>query len=67
MKAILKLITIFFLNSNPALRSGPHRTFRPGVPLRRLGRSMSAGGWDTDGNDYALSLGSGSERSFVGR
>ncbi|KAH8110526.1 hypothetical protein DFH11DRAFT_1730218 [Phellopilus nigrolimitatus] len=58
--------------NNPALRSGPRRAFRPGVPLAagRRGRFYSGslpGGWDTDGNDYALSLGSGSERSFVGR
>ncbi|KAL5512542.1 hypothetical protein ACEPAG_3195 [Sanghuangporus baumii] len=58
--------------NNPALRSGPRRTFRPGVPItaRRGGRYHSgslSGGWDTDGNDYALSLGSGSEASFVGR
>ncbi|EJD08223.1 uncharacterized protein FOMMEDRAFT_131117 [Fomitiporia mediterranea MF3/22] len=64
--------------NNPALRSGPRRTFRPGVPIAARGRGGTGGGgrywgstsgsmtggWDTDGNDYALSLGSGSERSF---
>lgn len=59
-----------FTFSNPALRSGPRSSFRPGVPITgRRGRYFTAsgsltGGWDTDGNDYALSLGSGSERSF---
>ncbi|KLO15681.1 hypothetical protein SCHPADRAFT_902193 [Schizopora paradoxa] len=56
--------------NNPALRAGPRRRFRPGEPLgvRHLRQNNSlSGGWDTDGNDYALSLGSGSERSFAGR
>jgi len=51
--------------NNPALRSGPRRAFRPGVPI--AGRSLHGGSVDTDGNEYALSLGTGSERSFVGR
>jgi len=49
--------------NNPALRSGARRTFRPG--MGRYPRSASVG--DVDSNDFALSLGSESERSFAGR